>query len=66
MDVILNGKPSQVPERATVQQLLSEKGLIPARVAIEINEELVSRKEFGIVLIQPGDRIEIVTLVGGG
>jgi thiamine biosynthesis protein ThiS len=35
-------------------------------VAVEVNEELVSRRLFDSAEIHPGDRVEIVTLVGGG
>jgi thiamine biosynthesis protein ThiS len=40
--------------------------LQPVRVAIEVNRELVSRCDFAETTIRDGDRIEIVTFVGGG
>lgn len=66
MDVVLNGEPAQIDEAVSVSELLRRHQLAPERVAIEINERLVRRGEFGETIIQPGDRIEIVTLVGGG
>jgi thiamine biosynthesis protein ThiS len=66
MQIVLNGEPAEVPARATVARLLAERGLIPARVAVEVNEELVSRRTFDAAEIRPGDKVEIVTLVGGG
>ena len=46
--------------------LLSQLDLEPVRVAVEINEDIVPRKRFGETPIRDGDRIEIVTFVGGG
>ena len=46
--------------------LLSQLELEPVRVAVEINEDIVPRKRFGETPIHDGDRIEIVTFVGGG
>lgn len=47
-------------------ELLAERKLIPLRVAVEVNEELVPRKQFAETALRDGDRIEIVTFVGGG
>lgn len=66
MHVIINGKAQTLGEGITVSQLLEERGVQPVRVAVEINEAIVSRKVFPATEIQEGDRIEIVTLVGGG
>jgi len=49
-----------------VADLLSQLDLEPVRVAVEINEDIVPRKRFGETAIRDGDRIEIVTFVGGG
>ena len=40
--------------------------LQPKHVAVEINRDLVVRAHYGSTMIAEGDRIEIVTLVGGG
>ena len=50
----------------TVEGLLSGLKLQPVRVAVEINEELVPRRQFGQTPIRDGDRVEVVTFVGGG
>ncbi len=66
MHVIINGKTQTLGNGTTVSQLLEERGVQPVRVAVEINEAIVSRKVFTATEIHEGDRIEIVTLVGGG
>ena len=66
MQVVVNGTSHELDSRATVAQLLDKLELAPIRVAVELNEELVPRKEFDRTGLRPGDRLEIVTFVGGG
>jgi sulfur carrier protein len=66
MRVIINGKHETVQEGTTVATLLDRLSLAPVRVAVEINEDIVPRKTFAETAVQEGDRIEIVTFVGGG
>ncbi len=66
MQAVINGKPQTVAEGTTVAALLERLELAPIRVAVEINEDLVPRRSFEATTIRPGDRIEIVTFVGGG
>ena len=64
--ITLNGEPRDVPPGTTVAALL-ESLRIPARgSAVERNRELVPRRDHAAATLEPGDRIEIVTLVGGG
>ncbi len=64
--VTVNGEPQEIDDGATVADLVSSMDLAPVRVAVEINEELVPRRTFQDAFIHAGDRIEIVTFVGGG
>jgi len=66
MQITLNGKSRAVDQRATVADLLEGLVLQPVRVAVEVNEDIVSRERYADTLIREGDRIEIVTFVGGG
>jgi len=50
----------------SVANILATRQLHPIRVAVEINEQIVPRKRFGETTVKEGDRIEIVTFVGGG
>lgn len=50
----------------TLGRLLTQLKLEPVRVAVEINEDLVPRKAFAKTVLHEGDRVEVVTLVGGG
>ena len=66
MTICINGEHRELDGPVTVGELLRRHDLAPQRVAVEINQELVRRARFDEVQIADGDRVEIVTLVGGG
>ena len=66
MKVVLNGREREVPEGATVLALLEEAGIDRGRVAVEVNREVVPKTRHGERRLAAGDRVEIVTMVGGG
>ena len=67
MDILINGntKTFDVPE-LTVESLVVMLDLTGKRLAIERNGEIVPRSQFSEVLLQEGDKLEIVGAVGGG
>ena len=66
MKVHVNGEPRDLDEASTLATLLQELDTTPQRVAIEVNRELVTRKDYGQTHLNDGGNIEIVTFVGGG
>jgi len=66
IEIEVNGAPQTVPQGTTVAQLVESLGLRPEVVAVERNQALVRRTERGTTELQRGDRLELVTLVGGG
>lgn len=66
MTVYVNGKSEQIPDGATVAALLEHLKLGQKRVAVEANKELVTRGEWPARVLSEGDRVEIVSFVGGG
>jgi sulfur carrier protein len=62
----VNGAPRQVAADTTVAALLGELRLDPRHVAVEVNLELVPRGDHTRRALAEGDRLEVVTLVGGG
>ena len=64
--VIVNGEPREVPPGATVATLLGSCGLAGRPVAVELNLAIVPKSAHADTLLAEGDRIEIVTMVGGG
>ena len=66
MQIIVNGHSRQIDQDATVADLLNQLSLGGKPVAVEVNLELVPRQHHAQHLLAEGDRLEIVTLVGGG
>lgn len=66
MQISVNGEAKQVKAGTTVSQLVAEMGLGDKRVAVEVNEMIVPRSEHPVREVQAGDRVEIVTAIGGG
>lgn len=50
----------------TVAALVDVLGLGQKRVAVEVNKELVVKKEWAAKVLCEGDRVEVVSFVGGG
>jgi sulfur carrier protein len=66
MQVQVNGEPREIADGSTVRALLDELGVTQPHVAVELNLEVVPRAVHAETLLREGDRLEVVTLVGGG
>ena len=64
--ILVNGEPYQIAENSKVADLLSELNLPAARVAIELNREILPRAKWAETVLVSDDRLEIVQFVGGG
>jgi thiamine biosynthesis protein ThiS len=64
--ILLNGKERQIALGTTVSALLRDLSLPATRVAVEHNAEIIRKPSFDTIELASGDRLEIVTLVGGG
>ena len=66
LNIVLNGEPLEVPSGATVADLMERLKLPARQCAVERNGQVVPRSRHVDTPLQQHDRIEIVTLVGGG
>ena len=66
MQISVNGQLREIPPGATVATLLETLDLDPRQLAVERNLELVPRGQHAATALAAGDRVEVVTLVGGG
>jgi sulfur carrier protein len=66
MKLVVNGQPRSVPPRTTVRRLLEELELPTRGIAVEVNQRIVPRQQHAEHELADGDRLEIVSLVGGG
>ena len=61
-----NGETSQVDEKSTVADLLRLAKVERRFCAVELNLEIVPKDQYDGKSLVSGDKIEVVTLVGGG
>jgi len=66
MMLTVNDKEHELADGSSVRDLVVTLGLADAPVAVEVNRQLVPRSEHETERLHDGDRVEIVTLVGGG
>lgn len=66
MHVIVNDEPRELPEGATVAELIAALGLGPRRIAVELNREVVPRLSYAQRQLHDGDVVEVIHFVGGG
>lgn len=62
----INGEQKEFPEGLTLATLVSQLGMKPDRVAVELNQSIVQRGQWGDTPLHTGDKLEIVHFVGGG
>jgi sulfur carrier protein len=66
MKVRVNGEEKEIADGLSIARLLEELQIRPARVVVELNQDIVSRAAHGSILLKEGDALEIVHFVGGG
>ena len=65
LTLLVNGVQRTTTSRC-VEQLLGELGLRERSVALEKNGDIVPRSRFAAEPLEDGDRLEIVSAIGGG
>jgi len=66
MRVFVNGQERDLSSGISLAELVTQLDLPVARIAVELNREVVRRSDWGSTMLKDGDRIEIVHFVGGG
>jgi sulfur carrier protein len=66
LQIQVNGLPRDCRSGATVGDLLRELDITTERVAVELNLEILDRKDFELRGLKEGDRVEILSFIGGG
>jgi sulfur carrier protein len=62
----VNGESRRCATGTPLAEFLKQLGLNPRLVAVEYNGEILHKQFWDITLIQEGDILEVVTIVGGG
>ncbi len=66
VSITVNGEHKRVAAGLSLAELATELGLVPEKVAVERNMEVVPRSTLASVIVRDGDDLEIVHFVGGG
>lgn len=66
IQIQVNGEQRDCQADASVGDLLRELAIKTERVAVELNLEILDRKEFDQRRLKQGDRVEILSFIGGG
>jgi sulfur carrier protein len=62
----VNGEDKQAPPNSSVASLLAWLGVAGERVAVELNRNIVRKRDWESTIVPDGAQIEIVEFVGGG
>ena len=62
----VNGKYTNIDKNQAISKLLKKLKIPLKKVAIELNQEIIDKKNISKIKIQKNDRIEIVHFIGGG
>lgn len=66
MQIQVNGLSRDCQSGSTIGDLLRELDIKTERVAVELNLEILDRKDFEVRSLKAGDRVEILSFIGGG
>ncbi len=66
MKLTINGNENDYKDDLTVSGLLKVLDIEPARVAVEVNINIIKKMNYEEYLLKDGDAVEIVNFVGGG
>jgi len=69
MKIKVNGKEKNIElenEKALLSTILNFLGYKPNTIVVEVNELIINSKKWDNEIIKEGDKLEIVSIVGGG
>ena len=64
--ITVNGKQIQLTSEMSVADYLEQNNYQINRIALEMNEEILPKYSYSDTMLKDGDRLEVVTFVGGG
>ena len=66
MVVTVNGKPMELPEGLTIEDLLVRLAVPRQFTAVALNREIAPKASYTTTVLSEGDKVEIVRPMGGG
>ncbi|WP_448873364.1 sulfur carrier protein ThiS [Desulfobulbus propionicus] len=65
MEFFVNGI-KETGEVSTLAQLVASKGLNPEALVVELNQQIIKQELWQTTELKDGDRLELLSFVGGG
>ena len=62
----LNGDPHEIIRGSNLTELLNQLKIKKNKVAIEVNGEIIEKNKYLNLILNKGDKVEIVQFIGGG
>jgi len=67
MNLVVNGKKTNINDGLTVSQLLVEENVkMPQMVSVEVNGQILRRSEYDQTILRQDDKVEFLYFMGGG
>ncbi len=66
MNLIVNGEAHELKGNETVDALIKEMGADAERIAVMVNDKVISRDVRSSTALSEGDKVELLTFAGGG
>ena len=64
--ITINGNQTTFSTDLTVAEYLEQNNYQTNRIVVELNEEILPKYSYSETMLKDGDRLEVVTFVGGG
>jgi sulfur carrier protein len=67
MNLVINGKETNINDGLTVHQLLAQENVqMPDMVSVELNGQILKRTKFEETVLKDDDKVEFIYFMGGG
>ena len=67
MNLVINGKDTNITNGLTVSQLLAQENVqMPDMVSVELNGQILKRTKFDQMVLKDADKVEFLYFMGGG
>ena len=64
--IIVNGKQMTINLNFSVKNLIDKLKMPITKIAVELNREIINKKNINKIILKNGDKVEIVHFIGGG
>tara|TARA_B100000686_G_C16613583_1_gene875158 strand:- start:915 stop:1133 length:219 start_codon:yes stop_codon:yes gene_type:complete len=64
--IVVNGKQMTVNLKYSLKNLIDKLKMPITKIAVELNREIINKKNINKIILKNGDKVEIVHFIGGG